>query len=68
MRSWFPMILLTAATISGVSPAQAASSWTPVVPKSRSHSRNWPTERERSGAKATGSCESRIRRVTSSDS
>ena len=66
MRSWLRISLLTAAAISGVSPgARCASSAGPVASDS-SHSRNPPTVRCATGAKASAWWVSMTSRVTSS--
>ena len=65
-RSWFPMILLTAATISGVSPQATSARSVVVVSSDSSQSRSSPTVIERIGANASSRCWSWISRVTSS--
>ena len=60
------MILLTAAAISGVTPARMAVRSSGVA--ASRYSRKAPTVRAAIGAKATGSWVSAIRRVTSSAS
>jgi len=62
------MTLETAAAISGVIPGASAASATLSATGESSHSRNAPTVRLATGAKAAGSWVSRIRRVTSSSS
>ena len=62
------MSLLTAATISGVSPGATARSTASSTASDSSQSRNAPTVIARNGAKAAVSCVSTISRVTSSSS
>ena len=68
IRSWLRMTLLTAATISGVSPGASAASTSGVAASLSSQLRKSPTVRWATGAKATASCVSMMRRVTSSAS
>ena len=66
MRSWLRISLLTAATISGVSPGPRAARASGDAAGDSSQSRKPPTVRGRTGAKAAGSWLSMISRVTSS--
>ena len=68
IRSWLRMSLLTAATISGARPAAIPANASPVAASDSSQSRKSPTVMALTGSKASGSCESMIRRVTSSAS
>ena len=65
-RSCRRMSLETAAAISGVSPEARAARFSVVASSESSQSRSWPTVRLATGAKAAGSCVSKMRRVTSS--
>ncbi len=65
-RSWLRMILLVAATISGVRPGATAASDRGVAASDSSQSRRPPTVRWRTGANAAASWPSMISRVTSS--
>ena len=67
-RSCNRMSLETAATISGVNARARPARGSPVASSSNSQSRNSPTVKLASGAKAARSCESRMSRVTSSSS
>jgi hypothetical protein len=66
IRSWTRMILQTAADISGVMPGAAAASAAASASSLRSQLRKSPTVRWRSGANASASWLSMIKRVTSS--
>lgn len=66
IRSWLRMILLTAAAISGIKPGASRARAGGEAASDSSQSRNSPTVRDATGAKAAASWPSRIRRVTSS--
>ena len=68
IRSCSRLILVTAATISGVRPGATAVSAAVVAASLSSQSRRPPTVRWATGANAGRSCVSRISRVTSSRS
>ena len=68
IRSLSPLILATAAAISGVMPGASAASFCAVGASERSQSRNPPTVRCAITPNAARSCVSTMRRVTSSDS
>ena len=68
IRSCTRISLLTAAAISGVRPGASAASRSGVASSLSSQSRSSPTVSDRTGAKASSSCVSIIRRVTSSSS
>ena len=66
IRSCTRISLLTAATISGVSPGAMAASRSGVASSESSQFRNSPTVNERTAANASALCVSTISRVTSS--
>ena len=68
IRSLRPLILATAAAISGVMPRASSASFCAVGPSERSQSRNPPTVRWAMAVNAARSWPSTMRRVTSSDS
>jgi len=67
IRSCKRLILLTAAAVSGVTPGASAASAGVVAASDKSQSRNPPTVRCATDAKAASSCVSMMSRVTSSD-